>query len=186
MFFVCFFFVFILTNISIKCHIKPWLKLALDGDGQQLYPLADSQPVQLLLRPRRGKKKISLDQEVKTKRVKTLVALANGDRLEGLHKCWQKQIARKLTLGPGGCWLAQYAPNKKENGYSQVSFKSTKYMAHTISLLLWKHGIDGHLPVSHLCHQSKCVNPQHLIQVLPPSLLHLLVEYQCTEIVNDA
>jgi hypothetical protein len=37
--------------------------------------------------------------------------------------------ARKLTMGPGGYWLAHYAPNKKENGYSQLSFKSIKYMA---------------------------------------------------------
>ncbi|ELR14232.1 uncharacterized protein ACA1_139690 [Acanthamoeba castellanii str. Neff] len=114
---------------------------------------------------------VSHEQQVKTNQVKALVAMANADCLESLHKCWQKQISKRLTLGPGGCWLANYAANKKgEIGYSQVSIKSTKYMAHTISLLLWKRKIDGQLPVSHLCHQSKCVNPQHLIQVLPESL----------------
>jgi hypothetical protein len=129
--------------------MQPWLKLALEGDGQKLYALADDQPVKLL-RPRghqQQKKMVSHEQQVKTNQVKALVAMANADCLESLHKCWQKQISKRLTLGPGGCWLANYAANKKgEHGYSQVSIKSTKYMAHTISLLLWKREIDGQLP----------------------------------------
>ncbi len=46
-------------------------------------------------------------------------------------------------------------------------------MHHAVNLL-WYHAIDLVLQVLHLCHQGRCVNPKHLVQVCSALSLFLI------------
>ncbi len=63
-----------------------------------------------------------------------------------------------------GCWEWQASLDK--NGYGIFEFKYKRWKAHRFSL--FSHGIkliEG-FEVDHLCRNSKCVNPEHLEQVI--------------------
>ena len=67
-----------------------------------------------------------------------------------IHECW---------IGRDGNGLVE-----KEQGTFNVSFGKDKRLAHRV-VYEYTHGtIDANLDVSHLCHDDRCLNPDHLIQ----------------------
>jgi hypothetical protein len=44
--------------------------------------------------------------------------------------------------------------------------------------LMWYHAIDLVLQVLHLCHQGRCLNPEHLVQVCSALSLSYLIIYR--------
>ena len=78
-----------------------------------------------------------------------------------------------MTTNAQGCWIA----NKRDNGHGYVKMKvkgsnRKEYYAHHLSLIhagdrgavAWVHcKDDGDYEISHLCHTTRCFNPDHLI-----------------------
>lgn len=73
----------------------------------------------------------------------------------------------KKSDNPDGCWnwkgpeTGKYAVANKQ-GYGQLYWKGSKWMAHRFSYML-KHGeLPEHMQLDHTCRNKMCVNPDHL------------------------
>ena len=71
-----------------------------------------------------------------------------------------KRFNQRYTAEANGCWrwIGFYYPD----GYGGMSFQGKSQRAHRVSYQLFKGKILGGLVVRHLCHNSYCVNPDHL------------------------
>ncbi|KAL6075252.1 hypothetical protein QOT17_003661 [Balamuthia mandrillaris] len=100
------------------------------------------------------------------------------DSLREVWKRWEGSIVRS-----GGCWMLNGTDNKKltlekaeeerwrcychhpkdgNDGYLQATVENRKYFVHEISWLLHYRVLVHGLEVSHLCHNSRCITPEHL------------------------
>lgn len=80
------------------------------------------------------------------------------------------QIESEVTffgLPQNPCWISKRTP-KKEYPRLNLIFKSVRFEPSIARLMLYFKSPAQyielcHLSCSHLCHQSRCVNPSHLI-----------------------
>lgn len=78
----------------------------------------------------------------------------------------KKRFERNFSVEPKtGCWLWNGYVSK--SGYVRFKFRSTMFLAHRVSWILYRGEIpkgSGHhgICVLHKCDVRKCVNPDHL------------------------
>ena len=89
-------------------------------------------------------------------RVRRLYELVSGGQIAPAHQLpgvlcdWWQRVRFMPGHEPGGgkdqprsrCWLADYVPNKPQNGYFQARLLGGAFMAHVLSYLLSYRGID--------------------------------------------
>jgi hypothetical protein len=74
----------------------------------------------------------------------------------------EQRLQHKIEKQANGCWVWQGYINRK--GYGRINLSGRKYTAHRIAHELWGEGpIPKGLQVQHLCGNSLCCNPAHLI-----------------------
>lgn len=84
---------------------------------------------------------------------------------KALQELYDAQAASAEKVEGSECILTRLRPTK-EGGYSQVALRgtSTKIMIHHIPILLKEARLPGHdEDVSHLCHNRRCFNKDHVI-----------------------
>lgn len=64
----------------------------------------------------------------------------------------------------GACWV--WTGTITSAGYGQITFcfggSKANYLAHRVSYTLMADEIPDGLELDHLCHNTRCVNPEHL------------------------
>lgn len=58
------------------------------------------------------------------------------------------------------CW--NWVGNKDSLGYGRLKFQGKTVSAHRASYLIWVEEIPEDLVIDHICHNTSCVNPDHL------------------------
>lgn len=77
-----------------------------------------------------------------------------------LNRVWDQTAAHRV-LQPDGCITTTYADAGK--GYVQVRFSGKKYYLHIVAAMKQANRAPSTGDeASHLCHNTSCVNPQHL------------------------
>lgn len=74
------------------------------------------------------------------------------------------RIQSRINVDANGCWIWDAV---RVDGYTQVSFKGNKWLAHRLTYTLLVGAIPPGLQVDHLCRITRCVNPDHLEAVSP-------------------
>lgn len=65
-----------------------------------------------------------------------------------------------------GCWMWDGA-NHSHKGYGRIDVAGTRWIVHRFSYTLAKGDIPEGYEVDHLCHNTRCVNPEHLEAITP-------------------
>ena len=73
-----------------------------------------------------------------------------------LQRLKERIIIDELT----GCWNWQGSCNS--SGYGQITVDKVYYTTHRYSYILHKGDIPQGLLIRHMCHNTKCCNPDHL------------------------
>ena len=63
----------------------------------------------------------------------------------------------------GGCW--NWKGSIAMNGYGKLKFGKKYWSAHRLSYFLTHGKLTEGLTIDHLCHNKRCVNPDHLEEV---------------------
>ena len=85
-------------------------------------------------------------------------------------RCLKKKIMDKIKKKESGCWEWIGAVHKKKYGnYGQLRIgtrgNSKLFRAHRVSYEVFVGKIGDGLEIDHLCHNTLCVNPDHLEEV---------------------
>jgi len=75
-----------------------------------------------------------------------------------LSKITKKYFTEKYK---NQCWV--WSALKMYNGYGIITWDSKRYFAHRISYIIFKGLIPQGKIIRHICNNSLCVNPKHLI-----------------------
>lgn len=81
--------------------------------------------------------------------------------IDQLRDAWSRM--RSNAVIDRTCFVSTWKPSK-EGGYVQVSINNKKYCIHHVSHMLFKRQYRSDQPVSHRCANTKCFNPEHLVQ----------------------
>jgi hypothetical protein len=74
---------------------------------------------------------------------------------------YKARIKAKCLFDPFlGCWL--YKGSRAKNGYTEISYRSSKWGGHRLAYFLWKGPIPKGQEVRHKCDIRHCCNPEHL------------------------
>jgi hypothetical protein len=68
----------------------------------------------------------------------------------------------KVVEKPCGCW--EWQGTIDPAGYGQFWFAGRSWWAHRFAYAALKRGIQAGTEIDHVCHNSSCVNPEHLRQ----------------------
>ncbi len=72
----------------------------------------------------------------------------------------------KIQKMPNGCWMWTGCTSKAKTPYGIISLGSKKLgtdYVHRVSYKLFNGNIPDKLEIRHTCHNSLCINPEHLI-----------------------
>jgi hypothetical protein len=74
----------------------------------------------------------------------------------------EERLLRKIEKQGNGCWIWQGGINKK--GYGRIKLSKHSYrVVHRVAYELWVEPIPKGFQVQHLCGNSLCCNPAHLV-----------------------
>jgi len=74
------------------------------------------------------------------------------------------QVTKHFALQTDECQMTDFAPCKKNSKYTQVRYKKVKYYCHIIGgMMTYKRAPKHDEEASHLCHNSGCVAPKHIV-----------------------
>lgn len=71
-----------------------------------------------------------------------------------------ERITKNVKKQPDGCWVWQKSCNSA--GYGQLTINKRYWLAHRYSFLCHHGELSDSDLVRHLCHNSRCCNPDHL------------------------
>lgn len=75
----------------------------------------------------------------------------------------KKLIQSKINIDPEtGCW--NWAGSCTSAGYGQLMIDRKYWTAHRYSYTIYKKEIDENLIIRHICHNTRCCNPHHLLE----------------------
>lgn len=61
----------------------------------------------------------------------------------------------------GECWV--WTGYKDRKGYGQMKIDGRAYWAHRVAFAIFKGRIPGVMTIHHTCHNTSCVNPDHVV-----------------------
>jgi hypothetical protein len=73
----------------------------------------------------------------------------------------EQRLLRKIEKQANGCWVWRGYINKK--GYGRIILSGHRRNVHRLAYELWVEQIPERLQVQHLCGNSLCCNPAHLV-----------------------
>lgn len=75
-----------------------------------------------------------------------------------------RRFMKKVFINENGCWewLGSSSANQGGERYGYVRIDGLVQGAHRVSYILRYGEFDSALNVNHKCHNSICVNPEHL------------------------
>jgi hypothetical protein len=73
----------------------------------------------------------------------------------------EERLLRKIKKQENGCWIWRGHINAK--GYGRIELSKRKYTVHRVAYELWIEPIPEGLVILHLCSNSLCCNPAHLV-----------------------
>lgn len=71
----------------------------------------------------------------------------------------KNSLKNRCEITVKGCWLINTGKYRK---YGIASFKNNVWYAHRLSFLLYNGEIPKEYEIDHLCHNTNCINPEHL------------------------
>lgn len=77
-----------------------------------------------------------------------------GDRPDVTKRLWEK------VQFNDGCWL--FTGSANTNGYGLISVNNSRQLAHRVAYELLVGPIPAAMVLDHVCHQTRCVKPDHL------------------------
>lgn len=96
---------------------------------------------------------------VKARGAYTRVSRASGHEMRKLSVHERLRLRSSLDVDTG-CWNWNLAINL--NGYAMVTIGGHRQLAHRAAYRAAKGPIPAGLTIDHLCHNPRCVNPDHL------------------------
>lgn len=76
-----------------------------------------------------------------------------------------ERIKDRIRLDSSGCW--NWCGVILRTGYGQIKYKYRQHLAHRFVYQLFCGPIATGKHLHHTCHNTKCVNPSHLLEVTP-------------------
>lgn len=64
------------------------------------------------------------------------------------------------------CW--EWIGSISGNGYGQITYNKKHYLAHRLAFLFLVGELNSGMVIDHICHNARCVNPDHLRQITQP------------------
>ena len=74
-----------------------------------------------------------------------------------------ERFLEKIIITDSGCW--EWQSVLSENGYGRFWFNRRFYQAHRFIFEYYHGQICPDLQIHHMCYNTKCANPSHLIQI---------------------
>lgn len=78
---------------------------------------------------------------------------------------WQERFESRIDK-TDGCWIWMLKPNVGDlgsgGGYGRFTYDNRTRYAHRIAYELWVGPIPRGYQIDHLCHNRRCVRPEHL------------------------
>lgn len=93
--------------------------------------------------------------------------ISSPKALANLPKSLRKKIVSSVhvdfnSLVNGDfCWV--WTKCITVDGYSKIKINNRSLLAHRVAFVLWNGPIDEGITVHHVCLNTKCVNPRHLV-----------------------
>lgn len=78
----------------------------------------------------------------------------------GRYKNPFEAILKLVIILDSGCHTLPYIP--ESNGYIRVRCEGRRWMAHVLFYVKFKGEVPNGKEVAHLCHNRRCINPEHL------------------------
>lgn len=70
------------------------------------------------------------------------------------------RLFARLEITDGGCWEWQGA--RDERGYGRIKADGRPQWVHRLAFVIFNGPIEAGEVVHHTCHNTSCVNPDHL------------------------
>jgi hypothetical protein len=92
----------------------------------------------------------------------------------------EERLLQRIVKSENECWLWQGHINAK--GYGRIKLSEHKYRAaHRVAYELWVEPIPEGLQIQHLCGNSLCCNPAHLVAGTVSETAALRTQYRKSE-----
>jgi hypothetical protein len=75
-------------------------------------------------------------------------------------KSAQERLAGTFDVSETGCWLWNRCADR--TGYGLIRWRGRQYRAHRLAYFAFEGEIPAGYHVHHICHVSRCINPDHL------------------------
>lgn len=71
------------------------------------------------------------------------------------------RIVQNVIIDNNGCWIWQKSCNSA--GYGQLTENKKYWLAHRYAYACVNSNLNDNLVIRHICHNTKCCNPDHLV-----------------------
>jgi hypothetical protein len=85
----------------------------------------------------------------------------------------EQRLLRKIVKSETGCWIWHGQTNKR---YGQIELSGRMHTVHRVAYELWIEPIPKGLQIQHLCNNSLCCNPDHLVAATAQERARYMIE----------